>query len=308
MRRRHFQTLTSAALATLLLPISEAAEPLPVVVSFSILGDLVKVVGGERVKVTPLVGPDADAHTFEPSPLDARAVLAARLFVINGLNFEPWAQKLAKSAAFAGPMLVASAGITPRVLPGEAGHAHDHGHTDPHAWQDPRNLMVYVKNIANSLSSLDPSGATSYITNSNAYIEQLQALDQAAQRRFAALSPQQRRVITSHDAFGYFGARYQIAFLAPQGVNPDGEPSAKAVAQLIRQIKKDNIRAVFVENMSNPKLLAQLAKDTGVTLGPKLYVDALSAPGESGDSTLKMLQHNINVLAEGMQKNPPGAP
>ena len=302
MKRLTLKWLACAALtAPLLLQSSHAAEPIPVVASFSILADLVQVVGGDRVKVQVLVGPDADAHEFTPSPADAKAILHARLFVINGLNFEPWAQKLAKSAAYPGPTLVASQGIKPRSMPAEEGHGHEQ--TDPHAWQDPTNVVLYVKNIAKSLSSLDPQGADSYQKNSDTYIKELNALDAYAKEQMAGLTSQQRQVITSHDAFGYFGAHYQIRFLAPQGVSPEGEPSAKEVAQLIRQIKHDKIRAVFVENMSNPKLLAQIAKDTGVTLGPKLYVDALSGPSEPGSSYLKLMQHNVTQLVAGMKRN-----
>lgn len=306
MKRLTLKWLACAALsAPLLLPTSQAAEPIPVVASFSILADLVQVVGGERVKVQALVGPDADAHEFTPSPADARAILHARLFVINGLNFEPWAQKLAKSAAYPGPTLVASQGVKPRSMPAEEAHGHDHGHSaiDPHAWQDPTNVKLYVKNIAKSLSSLDPQGADSYQKNSDAYIKELDTLDSFAKEQLASLSPRQRQVITSHDAFGYFGARYQIRFLAPQGISTEGEPSAKEVAKLIRQIKQDKIRAVFVENMSNPKLLAQIAKDTGVTLGAKLYVDALSGPSEPASSYLKLMQHNVTQLVAGMKQN-----
>lgn len=307
MKRLTLKWLACAALSTpLLLPTaSQAAEPLPVVASFSILGDLVKVVGGDRVKVTTLVGVDADAHAFEPTPADAKTILGARLLVLNGLHFEPWAQKLAKSAGYTGATLIASDGIQPRVMSDDAGHqhGHDHGASDPHAWQDPRHVMVYVKNIAKSLSSLDVAGADSYQRNSEGYLKELQALDAFAQAQFAAVPVAQRQVITSHDAFGYLGARYQIKFLAPKGINPDGEPSAKEVAQLIRQIKKDKIRAVFVENMSNPQLLAQIAKDTGVTLGPKLYVDALSGPTEPGGSYLLLMRHNVTQLVAGMKLN-----
>lgn len=278
-----------------------AAEPIAVAASFSILGDLVQVVGGERVKVSTLVGPDADAHTFEPKPIDAKTILQSRLFVINGLSFEPWAQKLAKSANYKGQLLVASEGIKPRSMPPEEGH--HPADTDPHAWQDPSHVMLYVKNIAKSLSSLDPEGASSYQKNSDAYLKELLALDQLAKDQVATIPAAKRQVITSHDAFGYFAARYQVKFLAPQGINADTEPSAKEVAQLIRQIKRDRTKAVFVENMSNPKLLAQITKDTGVTLGPKLYVDALSGPNEPGSSYLKMMHHNVTQLVAGMALN-----
>ena len=296
-----FLTLSSLVAIGLLPSISPATEPLPVVASFSILGDLVQVVGGERVKVTTLVGPDADAHAFEPKPAHAKAILQSRLFVINGLNFEPWAQKLARSANYKGQILVASQGIKVRKLPLDQGH--QHAEADPHGWQDPSNVVVYVKNIAKSLASLDPAGARSYQNNSELYIKELESLDQFTKDQLAPLSVKQRQVITSHDAFGYFAARYQIRFLAPQGINADVEPSAKEVAQLIRQIKRDKIKAVFVENMSNPKLLAQITQDTGITLGPKLYVDALSGPNEPGSTYLKMMHHNVTQLVAGMQRN-----
>ena len=296
-----FLTLSSLVAIGLLPSNSPAAEPLPVVASFSILGDLVQVVGGERVKVTTLVGPDADAHAFEPKPAHAKAILQSRLFVINGLNFEPWAQKLARSANYKGQTLVASQGIKVRKLPLDKGH--QHAEADPHGWQDPSNVVVYVKNIAKSLASLDPAGASSYQKNSETYIKELESLDQFTKDQLAPLSLKQRQVITSHDAFGYFAARYQIIFLAPQGINADVEPSAKEVAQLIRQIKRDKIKAVFVENMSNPKLLAQITQDTGVALGPKLYVDALSGPNEPGSTYLKMMHHNVTQLVAGMQRN-----
>ena len=295
--------LLSLSLITLgLLPqLSVAADKLPVTASFSILGDLVRVVGGERVAVTTLVGPDEDAHVFEPKPTDAKHLLQSKLLVINGLGFEPWAHKLAQSAGFKGTTLQASQGVTPRTMPSEQGLSHLE--TDPHAWQNPDNVVLYVRNIAATLSQLDPAGATTYQNNSAAYTEELQALDNWAKAQFAVLPPAKRKVITSHDAFGYFAAHYQLTFLAPQGVSTDAEPSAKEVALLIRQIKREHIKAVFMENMSNQKLLAQLAKDTGVTLGAKLYVDALSSPQAPGSSYLKLMRHNVAQLLAGMQLN-----
>jgi zinc/manganese transport system substrate-binding protein len=295
----------AAVIAALMPALATAVEPIPVLASFSILGDLVQVVGGDRVKVSTLVGPNADAHAFEPKPVDVKTILRAKLFVINGLNFEPWAQKLASSAGYKGMTVIASQGIMARRMPPEPGHSHADAQddTDPHGWQDPSNVVTYVRNIEKSLSSLDPAGASSYQLNSDSYIKQLMALDQFAKEQFAKVASSKRQVITSHDAFGYFAARYQIKFLAPQGINADTEPSAKGVSQLIRQIKRNNIRAVFVENMSNPKLLTQITQDTGVTLGPKLYVDALSGPGEPGATYLAMMRHNITQLASGMKLN-----
>lgn len=303
---------TAVASASLLAGAAHAAEPVPVPVpvpvtaSFSILGDLVRVVGGERVRVTTLVGPDEDAHAFTPKPADARAIVQTRLLVINGLGFEPWAQKLAKSAGYQGATLVASQGVKPRVMPEEKGHDHSghaHEETDPHAWQNPENVVLYVRNIATALGKADPAGSAIYQTHSAAYIKELQALDAWTQAQFAAIPVAKRKVITSHDAFGYFAAHYQISFLAPQGVSTDAEPSAKDVAQLIKQIQREKIKAVFVENMSNPKLVSQLARDAGVTVGPALYVDALSAPGGPAGSYLELMRHNVTQLAAGMRAN-----
>jgi zinc/manganese transport system substrate-binding protein len=308
LESKRMKHITLKLLATWALSIStftttgvNAGEPLQVVTSFSILGDWVKVVGGDRVNVTSLVGPDEDAHAFEPKPADAKSILNAKLFVINGLNFEPWAQKLARAANFKAPVLIASQGIQVRHMPAEKGQTYTTA--DPHGWQNPGNVVVYIKNIEKSLSSADPAGANSYKVNSENYIKELTALDQFAQEQIATVPANKRQVITSHDAFGYFATRYQIKFLAPQGINSEVEPSAKDVAQLIRQIKQAKIKAVFVENMRNPKLLAQISQDTGVTLGPKLFVDALSSPIEPGSSYLKMMRHNVTALVAGMRLN-----
>jgi len=298
-------TLAALSASTLLGP-ARAAQPLPVLASFSILGDLVKVVGGERVQVSTLVGMDADAHAFEPKPADAKTLLGARLLVLNGLNFEPWAKKLAQAASYKGATLIASHGIKPRPSPkSHATHhddEHDHGAADPHAWQDPTLVMVYVKNIAKSLSSLDPEGAESYKHNSDAYLKELQALDDFAKTAFAPVPAAQRKVITGHQAFNYLGARYQVQFQAAQGVSTQADPSAKAVAQLIAQIRKDKIRAIFPENTSNTRLLTQIANEAGVKLGAKLYDGALSGPSEPASTYLAMMRYNITQLAEGMKR------
>ena len=279
--------------------VSLAADKLPVMASFSLLGDLLQVVGGDRVAVTTLVGADEDAHVFEPKPADAKNLLQTKLLVTNGLGFEPWAQKLVKSTGYKGQSVVASQGIKARSMSDEKGKAE----TDPHAWQDPTNVMLYVRNIAAALSKLDPAGISTYEGNSAAYVKELQALDNESKTAFAAIASDKRKVITSHDAFGYFGAHYSIRFLAPQGMSTEAEPSAKEVARLIRQIQKEKIKAVFIENMNNPKLLAQLSKDAGVTVGPALYVDALSKAGGLADSYLKLMRHNVAQLAAGMKQN-----
>jgi len=305
--KRIFRNLLAVGMASigLLSGVSHAADKLPVVASFSILGDLVRVVGGERLSVTTLVGPDEDAHVFEPKPADAKAIVQSRLLVINGLGFEPWAQKLARSAGYQGRTVMASQGVKPRIMAEEKGHGDSHhpDETDPHAWQNPENVVLYVRNIATALSQADPAGAATYQAHAEAYVKELQTLDDWAKAQFAAIAPGKRKIITSHDAFGYFAAHYQIQFMAPQGMSTDAEPSAKAVAQLIRQIQREKIKAVFLENMSNPKLLAQLSKDAGATVGASLYADALSGPGQPGATYLQMMRHNVTQLVAGMKQN-----
>ena len=297
------QLFISLSLFVLISPmsLSHGADTLNVMTSFSILGDLVQVVGGERVKVTNLVGPDQDAHIFQPKPQDVKNLLSAKLLVLNGAGFEPWAQRLVKSASYKGTILTASQSVKFLYMPAEK--KGDKPEIDPHAWQNPNNVIVYIQNISAALSKLDPEGATVFKTNSEAYIAELRKLDAWAKTQFGAIPKNKRKVITSHDAFGYFSAQYQITFLAPHGISTLAEPSAQQVAQLIRQIRSEKIKAVFVENMNNSKLVKQLAADTGVTLGGALYADALSSSDQLGSTYLKMMQHNINQLAAGMQKD-----
>jgi zinc/manganese transport system substrate-binding protein len=286
---------------------AHAAEKLPVTPSFSILGDLVRVVGGDRVAVTTLVGANEDAHVFEAKPSDAKTLLASKLVVLNGLGFEPWAGKLLKSSGYKGETVTAAKGVKARAMQEEKGHGahagHAHEEMDPHAWQNPNNVALYVRNIAATLGKVDAAGAATYQANAEAYVKELQALDAWAQAQIATIPADKRKVITSHDAFGYFAAQYGVKFLAPQGVNTEAEPSAKQVAQLIKQIQREKIRAVFVENMSNPKLIAQLSKDAGATLGASLYADAMSTADQPGATYLQMMRHNVTQLVAGMKRN-----
>ena len=296
--------LASATALALLGSHAFAADKLPVTASFSILGDLVRVVGGDRVAVTTLVGPNEDAHVFEAKPSDAKTLLASKLVVLNGLGFEPWAGKLLKSSGYKGDSVIAAKGVKARHMEEEKGHAgHAHEETDPHAWQNPNNVALYVRNIAAGLAKVDAAGAATYQANAEAYVKELQALDSWAKAQIATIAADKRKVITSHDAFGYFAAQYGVKFLAPQGVNTETEPSAKQVAQLIKQIQREKIRAVFVENMSSPKLIAQLSKDAGATLGASLYADALSSPDQPGATYLQMVRHNVAQLVAGMKLN-----
>lgn len=273
------------------LPLSlQAAEKLEVVTSFSILADLTREVGGDRIELTNLVDADADAHVYEPSPDDAKALLRADLIVANGLGFEPWLERLLASSEPKGKRIDASAGVVPLMLD-EDGEAVP----DPHAWQSLTNAEIYVRNIAKALGELDPANLNVYIERRDAYLTRLHALLKKADAQIAGLPTSQRKVVTSHDAFGYLGQAWQLEFIAPQGFSTHDEPSAAEVAALIRQIRSEGVRAVFVENIRDPRLIRQIADEAGAKVGGTLYSDALASAGPAS-TYLGMFEQNLDTL------------
>ncbi|KJV08909.1 metal ABC transporter substrate-binding protein [Elstera litoralis] len=299
LSRRLLLSLPAALLLIPALPV-RAADPLPVVASFSILGDLVRQVAGPDAEVKTLVGPDGDAHVYQPSPTDAKAVAGAKLIFLNGLGFEGWMGRLLKSSGTKGKAITVTHGVKPRAADHDG---HDHGNVDPHAWQDVGNVRIMVANIANALTDADPAHAEGYKARAAAYQAELETLESEIKAQIGALTAVQRRVITSHDAFGYYGKAYGVSFRAPQGMNTDSEASAKDVAKLISQIRKEKIKAVFVENISDPRLTQQLAKEAGAVIGGALYSDALSATGGPAARYLDMMRHNTKTLVTGMMQN-----
>ncbi len=282
-----------------------ANQPVKAVATFSILGDMVRQVGGERIELATLVGPDGDGHVYQPTPADAKAVAGAQIVFVNGLGFEGWIDRLIAAAGFKGPVVVASTGVTPRDMDAaeEHGHApagHREGTIDPHAWQDLKNGETYVRNIAAGLSAIDPEGAATYRANSERYLAQIAAADQAIRAEMLKLPANRRTVVTSHDAFGYFGAAYGLRFLSPEGVSTEAEASAKDVAKLITQIRAEKIPAVFMENITDPRLIEQIRKETGAAVGGTLYSDALSLPDGSAPSYLQMFRYNADTLTRAL--------
>lgn len=315
LTRRASLGAMAALLGSALRPAAAADRPLRVVASFSILADLAAQVAGPVAEVSALVGPDADAHVFQPSPADVRRLAQADLVIVNGLGFEGWMTRLIGSAGYRGPVLTCSDGLKPRAAPVEAGQdhaghadAHSHGAAqggggapDPHAWQDIANARHYVARIRDALVTARPAQAELLRRRAAAYDAELAALDRRIRADFATLAPQQRRVVSSHDAFGYFAAAYGLEFLAAQSWNTDSEPSAADIARLIRQIRRQQIRAVFVENVSDARMVQRIARETGAVVGGTLHSDALSAPGGVADSYLKMMSHNAATLLAGLR-------
>lgn len=285
------------ALAVLasLLPAS-AQEKLPVVATFSILGDFVKNVGGDRVALEVLVGPNGDAHVYSPSPADAKKLAAAKVVFTNGLRLEGWIDRLVKAAGSRAAVVIATKGIAPIEAAERAGHKQEHG-PDPHAWQSVANAKIYVTNVRDGLIAADPAGRDTYEKNARDYLSRLDALEAEVKAQVARIAPERRRIITSHDAFGYFRAAYGVEFIAPQGVSTDAEASAKDVAKIIRQIRTQRIPAVFLENISDPRLLQRIADETGARIGGTLYSDALSDEKGPAASYIDMMRHNVKELA-----------
>jgi zinc/manganese transport system substrate-binding protein len=292
------QAIAATVLAAVLSPVPALAQDQPkdklkVVASFSILGDLVKNVGGDRVEVATLVGPNGNAHVYAPSPADAKKAADAKLVFVNGLGFEGWLERLVKASGTKAPIIVATKGIKPRERVGERDHDHDHGRADPHAWQSVANAKIYVANIRDALTAADPAGKASYDANAAAYLAKLDALEREVRDVIAKIPSERRKIITSHDAFGYFEGAYGIGFIAPQGVSTEAEASARDVAAIIAQIKKQKIAAVFLENVTDPRLVEQIARETGAKIGGTLYSDALT--DDKGDATtyIDLIRHNL---------------
>jgi zinc/manganese transport system substrate-binding protein len=269
-----------------------------VIASFSILGDFVRNVGGERVEVATLVGPNGNAHVYAPSPADAKKVADGRLVVVNGLGFEGWLDRLLKASGTTAPIIVASKGIAP--LERTAAHDHDHGLADPHAWQSVANAKVYVGNIRDALIAIDSAGRARYEASAADYLARLDVLDREVRDTIAKIPADRRRVISSHNAFGYFEHAYGIDFSAPQGVSTDSEASAKDVAAIISAIREQKASAVFLENVTDPRLVQQIANETGAKIGGVLYSDALTDSHGDAPTYIDLIRHNLRQLASAL--------
>jgi zinc/manganese transport system substrate-binding protein len=282
-------TLAAALMAVIPL---QAQEKINVVASFSILGDFAKNVGGDRVNVTTLVGANSDVHVYTPAPADAKKIADAKLVIINGLGLEGWLPRLVQSSGSKAAIVTTTNGIAPRKLGSDA---------DPHAWQSVVNAKIYVANIRDALIAADQPGAPAYRANADAYLAKLDVLDREVREAVAQIPEARRKVISTHDAFGYFAAAYGIVFIAPQGVSTESEPSARDIAAIITQIRTVKIPAVFLENISDPRLMRRISAETGARIGGTLVSDSLT--GENGDAPtyIDMVRHNIKALTSALK-------
>lgn len=268
-----------------------AAERINVVASFSILGDFVRNVGGDRINLTTLVGADSDVHVYTPAPADAKRIAGAKLVIVNGFGLEGWLPRLVQSAGSKATVVTASAGITPLKL-GAA--------VDPHAWQSVPNAKIYVTDITKALTAAAPDDADFFRAQEKAYLEKLETLDREVREAVAKIPPERRKVISTHDAFGYFSAEYGIQFIAPLGVSTETEPSARDIAAIIGQIKAQKTPAVFLENISDDRLIRRIAAETGARIGGTLISDGLTVEKGPAPTYIDMVRHNIKALTSAL--------
>jgi zinc/manganese transport system substrate-binding protein len=289
------------ALALTCLPLSGWAAKLPVVASFTIVADMAREIGGDRVEVVSLVGANQDSHVYQPTPADVKRLAGAKVFVVNGLGFEGWMSRLASASGFKGITAVATKGLTPIKDEGH-GHGDEHGEINPHAWHDLGAVQKhYIKNIEMALKQADPAGKSYYQQRAADYSRRVKELDDWALKAFAGVPVAKRKVLTTHDAFPYFGKRYGLTFLAPQGSSTESEASAKTVAKLVTLIRKEKVTAVFFENMSDKRMLNQLSKEAGVQVIGEVYPDALSKSNEPAANFLALFRSNAEAILKALK-------
>lgn len=289
-------TLFAAALSFACLPLLAQAKPVEAVASFTVIADMVHNVGGEHVHVVSLIGPNGDPHVYEPTPDDAQALKKADVAFVSGLNLEGWLGRLVTASGFQGRPVVLSEGIQARSMEEDGQRI-----TDPHAWNSAANAVVYVRNIVSALAKADPAHAVDYQANGQRYIARLQALDSYARAQVQAIAPERRKVLTSHDAFGYFGDAYGVTFLSPLGFSTDSEASAADIGRLISQIKREHVSAYFFENSADPRLVQQIARASGAQPGGELYVEALSAADGPAPTYVLMFRYNVDKMVAAMK-------
>jgi zinc/manganese transport system substrate-binding protein len=270
---------------------AHAQQPLNVVASFSIIGDFVRNVGGDRIGVTTLVGPNGDVHVYTPAPADARKIADAKLLVVNGLGLEGWLPRLVQSAGSKAVIVAATDGITPLRINSAA---------DPHAWQSVADARIYVANIRDALMAADPADAAAFRANAATYLAKLDALDREVRSAVAQIAPERRKVISTHDAFGYFAAAYGVEFIAPLGVSTESEASARDIAGIITQIRSEKIPAVFLENISDVRLIRRISAETGARVGGTLFSDSLSDEKGDAPTYIELVRHNIKALTSAL--------
>ena len=284
---RRVVCVIAAMFATIVAVPAHARDKINVAASLTILADFARNFGGDRVDVVSLVGPNGDAHSYVPSPADAKKLADAKLIILDGLGLEGSTARFMRAAAKDAKVVTASDGITPLRLGTQS---------DPHAWQSVANAKTYVANIRDALIAADPAGRSVFEANAADYLRRLDALEAEVKAAIASIPPDRRKLVTTHNAFGYFGTAYEVDFIAPHGVSTEAEPSARDVARIIAQIRAQKIPAVFLENVTDPRLLERIAQESGARIGGTLYSDALTDANGPAPTYIDMMRHNVKEL------------
>ncbi|MCA0425039.1 MAG: zinc ABC transporter substrate-binding protein [Proteobacteria bacterium] len=298
--RRTFIALIAATGSTQFV-YAQTSTPLPVLASFSILGDMARQIGGPRVAVTDIVGANQDAHGFQPSPDHVKMVAGAKVILVNGFGYEPFIARLIKTSGSKVQPTVVSRDVKPLVKAKDSGHGHEREHGgghDPHAWQSISNAKRYAAAIASAFSAADPAGAADYGNNLKAYIVRLDTLIAEAQAVLGAIPQDNRLLVTTHDSFRYFAAEFGFRTAALQGISAESEPSAADMAKIIRQLRTLKAPAVFIENVSDPRKIEQIGRESGAKVGGTLYSDALSLANGPAATYIDMMRHNVREIAK----------
>lgn len=285
--------LVVAVLLFIPLTMAKTVNAIP---SFAILSDIVKQVGGKHVKVSTLVRPGGDPHSFEPSPQDSKLLSQADLVFVSGLGLEGWINRLVTASGYQGRIIIASQWTDTRQI-----EENGKKMTDPHAWNSMKNGVQYATNVMNALIAADPQDANYFSQRGTEYIQQLKKLHLWAKTQFAEVPAEKRKVLTSHDAFSYFGHEYGVTFLSPVGFSTEAEASASDVARLINQIKQEKVSAYFIENQTDSRLVKQIAFATGAKAGGELYPEALSSARGPAATYMQAFKHNVDVLLASMK-------
>jgi zinc/manganese transport system substrate-binding protein len=272
---------------------SAHADKIKAIATISIIGDVLKNVARDSVNLIVLVGANGDAHEYEPIPADSVNIAKADIIFENGLHLEHWLDKLYTASGSKAKRIVVSQGVTPRIF------ENNPQETDPHAWQDVTNVIIYTQNVRDALIAIDPANKDKYFANAKDYIEKLQSLDSWVKAELALIPVEKRKLVTNHDALGYFANRYGfkiIGAVIPSATTEAADLSAQQTIQLLEIIKSNGVHAIFSENMANPNLVETLSKEAGVQVGPDLYTDTLDPVGSQGDTYLKMIRYNVGVF------------
>lgn len=272
-----------------------SSDKIKTVSTISIINDMVKNIGGDKVETHLICAIGTDPHSYIPKPSDPREISKSDIVFNNGIGLEHWIEQMIRNAGGDRPVIIVSEGITP--IRDEAGFEDP----DPHAWFDLENAQVYAKNIASGLIAIDPENESYYQANLERYLSELDEAHNWAKQQISEIPQVARVLITSHDAFRYFGKTYGLEVHGLQGISTESKPRTEDVKNIIDLIKEKNLKAVFIETTVNPALLQQITNETGAVIGGTLYSDSIGEPGSDGETFINAFKSNVSKIKNALK-------